>query len=84
MDDNIVTEVPFNVLADKKNQFYVTDKMNLPNTAFRVAVSFGIKLLYNHVVSRCQVKASFSIGPGFELHPASLSKRNPNHPVIVD
>lgn len=43
MDDNIVTEVPFNVTADKKNQFYVTDKLKLPNTAFRIAVSFGSK-----------------------------------------
>lgn len=47
MEDNIVTEVPFKV-ADKKNQFYVTDKINLPNTAFRIAVSFGSKLYYHH------------------------------------
>ncbi|XP_026323130.1 hemicentin-1-like [Hyposmocoma kahamanoa] len=38
MDDNIVTEVPFNVTADKKNQFYVTDKLKFPNTAFRIAI----------------------------------------------
>lgn len=39
MDDKIDTEVPFAITADKKNQFYVTDKIKLPSNAFRIAVS---------------------------------------------